>query len=104
VLFLNFCYIHLYVKGRVNHVSEDSYKCEVLEPFQKLFLNQCCYAISKLVEDLNFFVLSSLESDQTQLLVEVPAVSYFLIQTDGNGVLVWFHFLLAAGKLLTGNS
>ena len=45
-----------------------------------------------------------LESDQTQLLVEVPAISYFLIQTDGKGVLVWFHFLLAAGKLLTGNS
>ena len=45
-----------------------------------------------------------LESDQTQLLVEVPAISYFPIPTDGKGVLVWFHFLLAAGKLLTGNS
>ena len=45
-----------------------------------------------------------LESDQTQLLVDVPAISYFPIQTDGKGVLVWFHFLLAAGKLLTGNS
>ena len=44
-----------------------------------------------------------LESDQTQLLVEVPAISYFTIPTDGKGVLVWFHFLLAAGKLLTGN-
>ena len=44
------------------------------------------------------------ESDQTQLLVEVPAISYFPIPTDGKGVLVWFHFLLAAGKLLTGNS
>ena len=45
-----------------------------------------------------------LESDQTQLLVEVPAISYFSIPTDGKGVPVWFHFLLAAGKLLTGDS
>ena len=27
----------------------------MLEPFRKLFLNQCCYAVSKLVEHLNFF-------------------------------------------------
>jgi len=47
---------------------------------------------------------SAVESDQTQLLVEVQAISYFPIPTDGKGVLVWFHFLLAAGKLLTGNS
>merc|ERR1719319_821342 len=37
------------------------------------------------------------------VMVEVPAISYFPIPTDGKGVLVWFHFLLAAGKLLTGN-
>ena len=30
-------------------------KFEILEPFQKLFLNQCCYTVSKLVEHLNFF-------------------------------------------------
>ena len=41
------------------------------------------------------------ESDQTQLMVEVPAISYFAIPT-GKGVLVWFHFLLSAGLLLTG--
>ena len=45
-----------------------------------------------------------LKFDQTQLLVEVPAISYLPILTDGKGVLVWFHFLLAAGKLLTGKS
>ena len=42
------------------------------------------------------------DCDQTQLMVEVPAISYFAIPTDGKGVLVWFHFLLSAGLLLTG--
>ena len=45
---------------------------------------------------------SGLDCDQTQLMVEVPAISYFAIPTDGKGVLVWFHFLLSAGLLLTG--
>ena len=45
---------------------------------------------------------SCLDCDQTQLMVEVPAISYFAIPTDGKGVLVWFHFLLSAGLLLTG--
>ena len=43
-----------------------------------------------------------IDCDQTQLMVEVPAISYFAIPTDGKGVLVWFHFLLSAGLLLTG--
>ena len=43
-----------------------------------------------------------LDCDQTQLMVEVPAISHFALPTDGKGVLVWFHFLLSAGLLLTG--
>ena len=45
---------------------------------------------------------SFIDCDQTQLMVEVPTISYFAIPTDGKGVLVWFHFLLSAGLLLTG--
>ena len=30
--------------------------------FQKLFLNQCCYDVSKLVQDLNFFENDPLHS------------------------------------------
>ena len=48
-------------------------KCEVLEPFRKLFLNQCCYAVSKLVEHLNFFENDPLHTS--------------LVHTYGNGSL-----------------
>ena len=56
----------------------------------------------ELVQGACYWVLFLLDCDQTQLMVEVPAISYFAIPTDGKGVLVWFHFLLSAGLLLTG--
>ena len=38
-----------------------------------------------------------LESDQTQLMVKVPASSYFNMPTPHKVCLVWFHFRLTAG-------
>ena len=41
--------------------------------------------------------LFGVESDQTQLMVKVPASSYFNMPTPHKVCLVWFHFRLTAG-------
>ena len=53
--------------------------------------------LNKIITPIALTQASLLESDQTQLMVKVPASSYFIMPTPHKVCLVWFHFRLTAG-------